>query len=166
MSAYVSDYLPTFLDAVGMQHPKPDWPSDGISLMPLLKTAAAQPADQPVVTMNRYEMFLFCFVLFSVADVLSACVRLGLQATACSSECIFFWFSFCSCSVPGWTSCVGWGLTKTCVLIDFSCIRTKPLGFELGHQRAWIDGDWKLIQNGEKGQCGEMLPPYKSGEGE
>jgi hypothetical protein len=36
--AYVSDYLPTLLDILGMQHPQPDWAADGISLLPLITT--------------------------------------------------------------------------------------------------------------------------------
>lgn len=44
--------------------------------------------------------------------------------------------------------------------------RTKPLGFELGSQQAWIDNDWKLVRNGAQGQCATMLPPYSSGHGE
>jgi hypothetical protein len=35
--AYVNDYLPTFLDVIGMAHPHPTWAADGISLMPLIR---------------------------------------------------------------------------------------------------------------------------------
>lgn len=83
--AYVSDYLPTFLEATGATHPHPSWAADGVSLMSLLGGAHAN--------------------------------------------------------------------------------RSKPLGFQLGGQVAWIDNDWKLIRNGAKGQCKEMLPPYESGKG-
>lgn len=31
------DYLPTFLDAVGLAHPHPEWPVDGASLLPLIQ---------------------------------------------------------------------------------------------------------------------------------
>ena len=83
--AYVSDYLPTFLEATGASHPRPLWAADGVSLMPLVRGSVTN--------------------------------------------------------------------------------RSKPLGFQLGNQVAWIDNDWKLIRNGAKGQCKKMLPPYKSGRG-
>lgn len=54
MPAYVSDYLPTFLDAIGMEHPQPDWAADGISLLPFLEHAAAQPSSEPLVSFNRW----------------------------------------------------------------------------------------------------------------
>ena len=38
--------------------------------------------------------------------------------------------------------------------------RTKPLGFKLGQQVAWIDNDWKVGKKFGKGQCKKMLPPY------
>jgi arylsulfatase A-like enzyme len=93
--AYVSDYLPTFLDAIGMAHPNPSWYADGISLMPLLEQAAAQDVSTALVAVNR----------------------------------------------------------------------SKPLGFALGSQRAWIDNEWKVVEKAQKGQCKTMLPPYKSGQG-
>jgi len=34
--ASTMDYLPTFLDVIGLQHPQPTWPLDGASLMPLI----------------------------------------------------------------------------------------------------------------------------------
>merc|ERR1712151_1207699 len=34
--ASTMDYLPTFLDVVGLQHPQPTWPVDGASLMPFI----------------------------------------------------------------------------------------------------------------------------------
>merc|ERR1711957_723536 len=40
--AATMDYLPTFLDAVGLTHPNPSWPLDGISLMPLIRGEAAK----------------------------------------------------------------------------------------------------------------------------
>ena len=88
--AYVSDYLPTFLDITGMAHPHPDWAADGISLMSLIRQAAAMEPSLSLVVANR----------------------------------------------------------------------TKPLGFQLGSQTAWIDNDWKVVQNPGKGQCKKMLPPY------
>jgi hypothetical protein len=33
--AYVSDYMPTILEVLGVKHEHPDWAADGISLMPL-----------------------------------------------------------------------------------------------------------------------------------
>ena len=51
--AYVSDYLPTFLDLLGMAHPHPSWAADGISLLPLIKQAAALPASVTHVIANR-----------------------------------------------------------------------------------------------------------------
>lgn len=42
--AYVSDYLPTFLDLVGLQHPHPTWAADGISLLPLITKLGAAGA--------------------------------------------------------------------------------------------------------------------------
>jgi arylsulfatase A-like enzyme len=44
--AYVNDYLPTFLDVIGMAHPHPTWAADGISLMPLIRQAAAMHPSQ------------------------------------------------------------------------------------------------------------------------
>jgi len=43
--------------------------------------------------------------------------------------------------------------------------RSKPIGFSAGGQQAWqvdsgADGVWKLIYNGQKGQCDTFLPPY------
>lgn len=32
-----SDYLPTIIDALGVEHPEPSYPLDGVSLMPLIK---------------------------------------------------------------------------------------------------------------------------------
>ena len=92
---YVSDYLPTFLDALGMVHPDPTWFADGISLMPLLAQARAQEVGSALVVANR----------------------------------------------------------------------SKPLGFALGSQRAWIDNEWKVVEKAVKGQCKTMLPPYTSGKG-
>ena len=83
--AYVSDYLPTFLDAVNLEHPNPEWYADGTSLMPLLRASS-----QELMPKNR----------------------------------------------------------------------SKPLGFQLGDQEAWIDNEWKLVRNPNKGQCKTMLPPY------
>merc|ERR1712048_1109190 len=36
-AAVTSDFLPTVLDMLGLQHPHPEWPSDGMSLLPLLR---------------------------------------------------------------------------------------------------------------------------------
>ena len=44
--AYVSDYLPTFLEATGASHPQPSWAADGVSLMPLLRAAQRQQQRQ------------------------------------------------------------------------------------------------------------------------
>lgn len=93
--AITSDYLPTFLDAIGMAHPQPTWPIDGISLMPLIQQAAAMvPSDPSFVVANR----------------------------------------------------------------------SKPLGFKLGQQEAWIDNEWKVVANPHKGQCKTMYPPYSGGK--
>lgn len=35
--AATMDYLPTFLDVVGIAHPNPSWPLDGTSLLPLVR---------------------------------------------------------------------------------------------------------------------------------
>jgi len=35
--AATMDYLPTFLEAVGLKHPQPSWPLDGTSLLPLIR---------------------------------------------------------------------------------------------------------------------------------
>ena len=51
--AFVSDYLPTFLEATGASHPQPDWHADGRSLMPLLRAAAAQPPNETEVRLRR-----------------------------------------------------------------------------------------------------------------
>ena len=93
--AITSDYLPTFLDAIGLAHPQPTWAMDGISLMPLIQQAAAMtPSDPSFVMANR----------------------------------------------------------------------SKPLGFKLGQQEAWIDNDWKVVANPHKGQCKTMYPPYSGGK--
>ena len=55
--AYVSDYLPTFLDLVKMPHPQPRWAADGMSLLPLItllgKRGSAseprRPSEHPLV---------------------------------------------------------------------------------------------------------------------
>jgi arylsulfatase A-like enzyme len=73
-----------------MAHPHPSWYADGISLMPLIRQAAAMHPSQSLVVANR----------------------------------------------------------------------TKPLGFKLGQQVAWIDNDWKVGKKFGKGQCKKMLPPY------
>lgn len=86
--AYVSDYLPTFLDVVGITHEEPTWAADGISLMPFIRQTQEQTA------------------------------------------------------------------------VDVVANRTKPLGFQLGDQQAWIDNEWKVVRNPSKGQCKTMLPPY------
>ena len=93
--AYVSDYLPTFLDATGSAHPQPTWAADGISLMPLLRHAANQPPTEVSVELNR----------------------------------------------------------------------SRPLGFQLGKQQAWIDNEWKLVRRADRGLCKTMLAPYTSGTG-
>lgn len=41
--AYVSDYLPTVLELLGVPHENPSWVADGISLLPLIKQLAAAP---------------------------------------------------------------------------------------------------------------------------
>ena len=51
--AYVSDYLPTFLDVLGMKHPHPEWAADGESLMPLIRQGASAPAEQVNLVANR-----------------------------------------------------------------------------------------------------------------
>jgi arylsulfatase A-like enzyme len=56
--AYVSDYLPTFLDLVKMSHPQPHWAADGMSLLPLITLLGApggstseprRPSEHPLV---------------------------------------------------------------------------------------------------------------------
>jgi hypothetical protein len=56
--AYVSDYMPTLLDLIGVPHEHATWSADGISLLPLIKklgaTGAAndtsqRPAQHPLV---------------------------------------------------------------------------------------------------------------------
>ena len=55
-------------------------------------------------------------------------------------------------------------MVSWCTVIDMlssNCSnRTKPLGFQLGSQQAWIDNEWKVVRNPSKGQCKTMLPPY------
>ena len=43
--AYVSDYLPTLLELLGLTHPNPDWFADGMSLMPLIEQLASGAAN-------------------------------------------------------------------------------------------------------------------------
>ncbi len=37
------DYMPTILDLLGLQHPRPGWAADGMSLLPLIRELAARP---------------------------------------------------------------------------------------------------------------------------
>ena len=50
--AGVYDLLPTVLEAIGVPHEHPDWATDGMSLLPLLRgdtpAAAPRPADKPL----------------------------------------------------------------------------------------------------------------------
>ena len=50
--------------------------------------------------------------------------------------------------------------TQASTAVDVVANRTKPLGFKLGKQQAWIDNEWKVVRNPNKGQCKTMLPPY------
>lgn len=43
LPANAYDILPTVLDILGVSHPRPDWASDGMSLLPLLRGEAEQP---------------------------------------------------------------------------------------------------------------------------
>jgi arylsulfatase A-like enzyme len=43
--AYVSDYMPTILEILGVPHEHPDWAKDGISLVPLIKRLSAGAAN-------------------------------------------------------------------------------------------------------------------------
>ena len=56
--AYVADYLPTFLDLINGSHPTPAWPTDGMSLLPLVRALGAagaandtsrRPSEHPLV---------------------------------------------------------------------------------------------------------------------
>jgi len=40
-----NDFLPTVLDLLNIEHPNPEWPSDGMSLLPLLRGEV--PATTP-----------------------------------------------------------------------------------------------------------------------
>jgi len=87
-TAVTMDFIQTILELLDVKHPHPDWFTDGMSLLPLLK------GDLPLTAQ-----------------------------------------------------------------------RTKPIGFALGSQIAWLndtgaDGVWKIVYNPEKGQCSEFLPPY------
>jgi len=46
-AAVTSDFLPTVLDLLGLQHPHPEWPSDGMSLLPLLRGEIAPTTPRP-----------------------------------------------------------------------------------------------------------------------
>eukprot|EP00040_Diaphanoeca_grandis_P039653 m.259716 g.259716 ORF g.259716 m.259716 type:complete len:733 (-) comp38560_c0_seq1:181-2379(-) len=41
--AYVSDYLPTLLELLGVEHDHPTWAADGMSLMPLITSLSTTP---------------------------------------------------------------------------------------------------------------------------
>ena len=43
--------------------------------------------------------------------------------------------------------------TQASTAVDVVANRTKPLGFRLGKQQAWIDNEWKVVRNPNKGQC-------------
>jgi len=45
--AATMDYLPTFMDALGISHPHPSWPLDGTSLMPLIRGEVGR-RSQPI----------------------------------------------------------------------------------------------------------------------
>ena len=45
--AYVADYLPTLLDAIGKAHPQPSWAADGMSLLPLITSLGAGGVGAP-----------------------------------------------------------------------------------------------------------------------
>ena len=59
--SYVSDFMPTILEAMGVPHKHPDWAADGMSLMPLIKTLSATPAAND--TTLRPEVSPLVFVL-------------------------------------------------------------------------------------------------------
>jgi hypothetical protein len=85
--AYVSDYLPTFLDVLGVQHPQPTWAHDGVSLLPLIQAAAAQPASQPIINITRWVGWL--------GRMVAGCWLIRELATAAATaallyDCYFF----------------------------------------------------------------------------
>jgi arylsulfatase A-like enzyme len=59
MPAYVSDYLPTFLDVVGIPHENPSWVADGISLMPFIRQANELSESVVNVMVNRTKPLVF-----------------------------------------------------------------------------------------------------------
>ena len=76
---YVSDYLPTFLDVVGVPHAQPGWAADGISLMPFIRMARAPsiagppPSAQAPRAPPRAAVFLLLLLLLVT-------VRLSFQS--------------------------------------------------------------------------------------
>ena len=67
--AYVSDYLPTFLDVVGIPHEEPTWAADGISLIPFIRQTQKQTAVDVVACVilfcSGYQRARVCRVLHS-----------------------------------------------------------------------------------------------------
>ena len=65
--AYVSDYLPTFLDVTGIAHEEPTWAADGISLMPFIRQTQEQTAVDVVACVmaasRRFQTAFNCLLL-------------------------------------------------------------------------------------------------------
>ena len=143
--AYVSDYLPTFLDAIGMAHPNPTWYADGISLMPLL-------------TKVSFVLFVSRFLPFAIFCLHALCVLSpSLTRPVPYLLCCTHFFSFLRLLEQAGAQDASTALV--------AANRSKPLGFALGAQRAWIDNEWKVVEKAAKGQCKKMLPPYRDGKG-
>ena len=81
--AYVSDYMPTLLDLIGVPHEHATWSADGISLLPLIKKLGATGAandgrgrsartsgDRPLAR----RCVLVCVYLFPRLSDTPACV--------------------------------------------------------------------------------------------
>eukprot|EP01052_Picozoa_sp_SAG31_P053610 SAG31_NODE_13834_length_843_cov_1.384409_1_plen_199_part_00 len=66
--AYVSDYLPTFLDVVGLSHEQPSWAADGISLLPFIKLTQKQASVDVIVNRTKplgFQLGISCRNLHS-----------------------------------------------------------------------------------------------------
>ena len=77
--AYVSDYLPTFLELLGQPHPQPSWPADGISLLPLIK--AAQTIEDGVKKETGAEQAFMTHPIFGCLTCCPSNIGTGMRGS-------------------------------------------------------------------------------------
>ena len=57
--SYVSDYMPTLLEVMGVPHEHPTWAADGVSLMPLIRALASTPAVNDTTPRSSADPLVF-----------------------------------------------------------------------------------------------------------